>query len=508
MKHFLALLLLVGCAAPAPTPMQGDIDWAAVAAEATTLLQELVRRDTINPPQPDSKKTNADETSLLKWVQEILKKDGIDSEIFESAPGRGNLVARLKGETPGKGLLLMAHVDVVNVDKSKWTVDPLSAEIKDGFLWGRGALDDKGSAMCFITAMKLVKRTGLKLKRDLVLMLNADEESSGRWGCEFMVKKHWDAIDCDFAVNEGGRVRIESGKVTGVSPQTAEKIYNDIKVWIRGESGHSSVPKKNNALYSMARALAALERFSFPVKVTPTVKEYLEATAPKEKADLAELMKKAAAGDAAAAETLAGREPRFNALLRSTFVPTIIKGGIRENILPPDVMVNFNLRLLPGEKLDEAIKALMEKAGLNRYAIVEPAAGQEWEPAWKTWLDDQEKIRREGKTEGLYEVAVIVDDRGLDAPASPLDTVVYRAIRTVAKEMSPDAVFSPMMSTGATDSRFLRAKGIPCYGLLPLPVTQEDGDSVHNHNERVPISSIHYGVKMTWRLVEEVVSRQ
>ncbi len=506
MKHspLLTILLLAGCSTPPVSPMQGEIDWDAVCKEATVFLQQLVRLDTINPPQPDSKKPNADETSLLSWVQGELKKDGIDSQIFESAPGRGNLVARLKGETPGKGLLLMAHVDVVNVDKSKWSVDPLSGEIKDGFLWGRGALDDKGSAMCFVTALRLVKRTGLKLKRDLVLMLNADEESSGRYGCEYMVKNHWPAIDCDFAINEGGRIRLEHGKVTSVSPQTAEKIYNDINLWIRGDSGHSSVPKRNNALYSMARALAALEPFGFPVKLTPTVKEFLEATAPREKGDVADLMRKAAGGDTKAAEALAAREPRFNALLRSTFVPTIIKGGIRENILPPDVLVNLNLRLLPGDKLDDAIKTLMDKAGLTRYAIVEPAAGMEWEPAWKAWLEDQEKLRRDGKTEGLYEVAVVVADRGIDAPASPLDTAAYNAIRTAAKDLSQDAVFAPMMSTGATDSRFLRAKGVACYGLLPLPVTQEDSDSVHNHNERVSIASISYGVKMTWRIVEEV----
>jgi acetylornithine deacetylase/succinyl-diaminopimelate desuccinylase-like protein len=501
MRLTLLLLALAACAAPAPQPMQGD-DWDAVAKESVSLLQQLIRIDTINPPQPGSPKKNADETALLKFVQAELKKDGIDSEIFESAPGRGNLVARLKGATPGKGLLMMAHVDVVNVDPSKWLVDPMSGEIKDGFLWGRGALDDKGGAVCFLQAMRLVKRRNLQLKRDLVLMLNADEESSGRFGAEFMVRNHWDKIDCDAAINEGGRCRLEKGKVASVNIQTAEKIYNDIKLWVRGESGHSSVPRKNNAIYSMARFLAALEPRSFPVKATPTVTQFLDGIAPKEKDEVAALIRKISAGDPKAADELAAKEPRFNALLRSTFVPTIAAGGIRENVLPPDILVNLNLRLLPGEKLDDAIKSICVWAGIERYAVVEPPAGKEWEPAWKTWLADQEKLRREGKSHALYDVAVVVADRGLDAPASPLDNAVYGAIRAAAKVMWPDAVITPMMSTGATDSRFFRAKGVPCYGMLPLPVSPEDGDSVHNHNERVAVSSVGEGVKMAWEIVE------
>ncbi len=499
-----SLLLSVGCSTTQPPmPMQGEIDWDAVTRESTALLQDLIRLDTINAPEPGSKKPNADETALLRWVAAELKKDGIDSEIIESAPGRGNLVARLKGDGAAGALLMMAHVDVVNVDRSKWLVDPLSAEIKDGHLWGRGALDDKGGAMCFIAAMRLAKRTGLKLKRDLVLMLNADEESSGRYGAEFMVKNHWDKISCAAAINEGGRVRLDGGKVASVNVQTAEKIYNDIKIWIRGESGHSSVPRRNNAIYTLGRALAKVEGFSFPVKPTPTVTKYLEGIASKEKPEVAALIARLSEGDAKAAEQLAAAEPRFNAILRSTFVPTIVHGGIRENILPPDVMINFNLRLLPGEKLDDAIKTILERAGITKYAVVEPPMHKEWEPAWKEWMEAQEKLRRDGKTDGLHDVAVVVADRGLDAPASPLDHAVYRAIAAAAKEMSPDAVFAPMMSTGATDSRFLRAKGVACYGLLPLPVTQEDGDSIHNHNERVALTSIAHGVKLTWRILEQ-----
>jgi acetylornithine deacetylase/succinyl-diaminopimelate desuccinylase-like protein len=485
-------------------PSAQDPDWDAEGKAAVAVLQKLIQFDTINPPEPGSKKKNADETALLKWVQAELARDGIDSELLESEPGRGNLVARLKGEIAGGGLLMMAHVDVVNVDPKKWLVPPLSGEIRDGVLWGRGALDDKGGAVCFLQAMRLAKRRGLKLKRDLVLMLNADEESSGRYGAEFMVRNHWDKIACDWALNEGGRVRVEQGKVASVNVQTAEKIYNDIKIWVRGESGHSSVPKKNNAIFTLAGHLAKLDGFRFPARPTPTVVKHLEAYAGKEKAETAALIRRVAAGDAKAADALAEAEPRFNALLRSTFVPTIVNGGIRENVLPPDVLLNINLRLLPGEKLDDAIATLVEKAGIVRFATVEPPAGKDWKEHFDAWLAEQEQLRREGRTGKVYDVAIVVADRGLDAPASPIDSPVVTAIHAATKELWPAALVAPMMSTGATDSRFLRAKGVACYGLLPLPVTQEESDSVHNHNERVAVASVGQGVRMTYRILEEL----
>ena len=197
------LILLAACEAlPRGTTLQPDP--ARDEQETVDLLRELIRFDTINPPQPGSGKANADETALLKHVQAVLAADGIASRIYESAPGRGNLVARVKGSGAKRPVLLMAHVDVVNVDRSQWEVDPLSGEIKDGYIWGRGALDDKDDAAIFIQVLRVLSRSKAQLTRDIILMLNADEESSGRYGAKWMVDNHWDLIDCEFVLSEGG----------------------------------------------------------------------------------------------------------------------------------------------------------------------------------------------------------------------------------------------------------------------------------------------------------------
>lgn len=476
-----ALLALCGCASPPGRPADdGD--------EAVRLLQELVRIDTINPPAPGSGKENAGETALCRHVQSVLAADGIPSEIFESAPGRGNLVARLRGTGEKKPLLLMAHVDVVGVDRGLWKADPLSGEIKDGFVWGRGALDDKDDAAIFVQVLRILARSRERLARDVILMLNADEESSGAFGAAWMVERHWDKIDCEFVLSEGGRAALEDGKVTQYGFMTAEKIYNDFRLWVRGKSGHSSIPDPVNAIYSAGRLLEKLEKFKTPVRVTPTVAAQMDGLADLPVyAPFREGMKKAAAGDLAAAEGLC-RNPRFNAQLRSTFVPTMVKGGIRENVLPADVEVNFNVRLLPGDKIDDLIRSILAHLGLSRTEIVE---------------GDEDAIARWKARQKDLEAAVFLVDRGLDAPASSLDTEMFRALVRTAKKLSPGAVAVPQMATGATDARFLRLKGVACYGLAPAPTGEAEDSTPHGHDERVRVESVKFGVRFVLEAVRE-----
>ncbi len=493
------LLVLAGCAEPArvrienPAPAGADADAARGEAvrsgdEAVALLQELVRIDTINPPQPGSPKPNADETALLRRVKKVLAADGIHSEIFESAPGRGNLVARWPGTGAKKPLLLMAHVDVVNVERGMWETDPLSGEIRDGFLWGRGSQDDKDDAAVFVQVLRVLARTKTRLARDVVLMLNGDEESSGRWGAAWMVERHWDKIACEFVLNEGGRASLRDGKVVQYGFQTAEKIYNDFRLWIRGKSGHSSVPLRENAIYEAARLLARIETYRTPVRVHETVAANFAALADTPSmAAWREAMRKAAAGDLAAAEELC-RVPRFNAQLRSTFVPTIVRSGIRENVLPPDVEINFNARLLPGDRIDDMIRAVLAHAGISKWALVEGDAA-----AFERWKKEHPEA----------EGAVWLTDRGVDAPASPLDTPMYRALVAAARTVTPEAVAAPQMATGATDSRFVRLKGVPCYGINPCPVGEAEENTPHGHNERVRVESVKFGVRFVLEAVLE-----
>lgn len=481
----LVLLLLPGCAAP---PRQ-EIDLGRAADEAVALLQELVRFDTINPPPPGSPKRNADETALLRHVARVLAADGIAAEIFEAEPGRGNLVARWRGSGADRPVLLAAHVDVVGVDRPRWDVDPLSGEIRDGLLWGRGALDDKDDAAVFVEVLRLLARSGTRLRRDVILMLNADEESSGRLGAKYMVEKHWDRIDCEFVLNEGGTAMLRDGKVALFGFETAEKVYNDFRLYVRGESGHSSVPGPKNAIYDAARLLARLETFRTPVRLTPTTSATLLGLAgAPEYAASAAIMKRAAAGDPAAAQELC-ENPRFNAQLRSTFVPTLVKGGIRENVLPPDVEINFNARLLPGDSIDQLVKSLMAHLGISAYEVVEGDAA-----AVESWK----------KSKRTVDTAVFLVDRGLDAPASSADTAMFRALARAGRKLSPQATVIPRMSTGATDSRFFRARGVESYGISPCPTGEGEDRTPHDHNERVRVESVGFGVRFVLETLLEL----
>lgn len=472
---------------PRGTTLQADR--ARDAQEAVALLQELIRFDTINPPEPGSGRKNADETALLRHVKSLLAADGIPAEILESEPGRGNLVARVKGSGEKRPLLLMAHVDVVAVDRSQWEVDPLSGVLKDGFLWGRGALDDKDDAAIFVQVLRVLARSRTRLSRDVILMLNADEESSGRFGAKWMVERHWDRIDCEFVLSEGGSALLGEKGVIQYGFETAEKIYNDFRLFVPGESGHSSVPLQRNAVYDAARLLAKIETFRTPVRLLETTRaSFLGlADAPEGTVWGQAHLRKAAAGDLDAADQLA-QNPRFNAQLRSTFVPTIVKGGIRENVLPPDVEINFNARLLPGDRIDELIRALMAHAGIEKYELIEGD-----EAAMAKW-------KRERKPS---DVGVYLADRGVDAPASSLDTDLYRALVATARRISPRAVVVPRMSTGATDLRFFRMKGIQGYGVSPCPVGELEEGTPHHHNERVRVDSVKLGLEFMLELVAE-----
>jgi acetylornithine deacetylase/succinyl-diaminopimelate desuccinylase-like protein len=488
MRRFPALLLLAAsCAGPAARPGEADLD--RDAAEAVELLRALVRVDTTNPPPPGSARPNAGETEVCRLVRDALARDGIQAEILESAPGRGNLVARIRGSGKKKPLLLMAHVDVVGADRAKWTADPFGAELRDGFIWGRGALDDKDDAAVFAQALRVLARAREPLSRDVILMLNADEESSGAWGAAWMVERHWDRIACEVALSEGGRTVLRDGRVVQAGFTVAEKVYNDFRIWIRGRTGHSSVPRDGNAILAASRLLARFETFRTPVRVLPAVAAQFAVLAetPAYEA-FRDGMRRAAAGDLEAAAALC-RDARLNAQLRSTVVPTLVRGGIRENVLPPDVEVNFNARLLPGERILDVVRDLMKHLAVERYEVVE--GGEDAVEAWKRRAPDVDH-------------AVFLVDRGVDAPATPHDTEAYRALEAATRRLHSGVLVSPQLATGATDLRFLRTKGVLAYGVSPCPTGEDEEGTVHGHDERVRVASVREGLRWTLEVVREL----
>jgi acetylornithine deacetylase/succinyl-diaminopimelate desuccinylase-like protein len=272
--------------------------------------------------------------------------------------------------------------------------------------------------------------------------------------------------------------------------ETAEKIYNDFRVFIPGESGHSSVPVQRNAIYEAGRLLARFETYQPPIRLIETTRASLKGMGEAPRGALwgQEHLKKAGEGDLEAAARLA-QNPRFNAQLRSTFVPTIVKGGIRENVLPPDVEINFNARLLPGDMIDDLIRELMVHAGIKSYQVVE--GGEDTFERWK----------RDRKTP---DIGVFLVDRGVDAPPSSLDTDMFRALVLTARRISPAAVVIPRMSTGATDLRFFRLKGVQSYGVSPCAVGEVEESTPHHHNERVRVDSVKQGLRFMLEVVKEI----
>src|SRR5579863_726652 len=272
--------LPAGAQTTVPTQMGGSsgqvtpTNLSAMQGEALGWLQQLIRFDTTNPP--------GNELVEAKYISDILAKEGIHSEIFESTPGRGFLVARLQANAlpdSSRALLLMAHLDVVGVDKSKWTVDPFGAVIKDGYLYGRGAVDDKGMLAENLAVFIALKRFGLRLNRDVIFLAEGDEEAGGENGIKFAIEKHWDKIAAGFALNEGGQAIVDKGKVQFVGVQASEKVALNVDVIATGTAGHASIPRQDDAVVHLAEALDKIAGYETPVQFNSVTRAYFEGLA-------------------------------------------------------------------------------------------------------------------------------------------------------------------------------------------------------------------------------------
>src|SRR5271154_80729 len=267
--------------APAANPSLSQIQ-----QDALGWLQGLLRIDTTNPP--------GNELVAAKYIAAILTKEGIPSEIFETTPGRGFIVARLSASAvpdPSRALLLMAHLDVVGVDKSKWTVDPFGAVIKDGYLYGRGAIDDKGMLAANLAVFVQLKRSGVRLSRDVIFLAEGDEEAYGATGMLFAVDKHWDKIAAGYAINEGGGVFMKDGKPQYVGVQVSEKVPANVDVIAKGTSGHASMPRKDNPVVHLSAAIEKIGSYEAPVQFNSVTRAYFQALAPLQDEETAKWMR-------------------------------------------------------------------------------------------------------------------------------------------------------------------------------------------------------------------------
>src|SRR5437899_180363 len=302
---------------------QATPDFTAAQTEAVKFLSALVKIDTSNPP--------GNETRAAEYIKGVLAAEGITAQIFESAPGRGNIVARLKGNGKKKPLLLMGHLDVVGVERDKWTMDPFAATIKDGYLYGRGSVDDKSMDAANLEVFLLLHRMKAPLDRDVILLAEAGEEGTSQFGIDFMVEKHWDEIACEYALNEGGDVPEENGRVQYVAVSTTQKVPRGFSMIAHGTSGHGSAPRVDNAIAHLAAAVDKAARWEAPMRLNETTRRFFQQMAkisPPEKAQIYSHLE-----DPAAQQKLHQTAPAYYSMLRTSLVPTIIKGGFRSNVI-------------------------------------------------------------------------------------------------------------------------------------------------------------------------------
>lgn len=438
-------------------------DWKAATAEYRRVLEGLIAIDTSNPP--------GNEIAVARFLDSLLIREGIQGRIFEAAPGRANFVARLKGSGKRAPLLLLGHVDVVGVDRGKWTGDPFRMEERDGFLYGRGVIDDKGMVAAEAMTLILLKRLGVTLDRDVILLAECDEESGGQHGVAWMLEHHRDQIDAEYAINEGGRTELEGGRVSWVGIQNSEKRGINYKLTALGESGHASMPRTDNCIRALSRAIERVSHPPFPVTLTPSTRAFIAGVAPGEKPEVRAAMERLAdpALADAAGEVLAG-DLMVNAMLRHTVSPTMIEGGHRANVIPGSAEATLNCRLLPGTD-PEAFRRLLEER------IADPAVRVTFTPP-----------------------------RRPEAPSVPFEGPVVEAVRKVAAKLMPGSPVVPLLSTGATDSAQLRSAGIRAYGLLPFALTTDDAARMHGNDERMPVASLGMGLQFLYEVTAAVAA--
>ena len=440
-----------------PAASSGITD--ASRAEAIQFVTDLVKIDTSNPPGNEVKAAN--------YIKTVLDKEGIAAEIFESAPGRGNIVARLKGNGSKRPLLLMGHLDVVGVERDKWTVDPFTAVKKDGYLYGRGSRDDKAMDAANLEVFLELHRRKIPLDRDVILLAEAGEEGTTRYGIDFMVAQHWDKIECEYVLNEGGAIHEINGKVDYVGVGTTEKAPREMTLVARGSSGHASMPRLDNPVAHLGAAVGKLLAWQPPMRLNETTREYFSRLAKISSPEDAYLYTHLE--EPAVQQKLAATKISQNSMLRTSIVPTMIKGGFRVNVIPAEAEATLDVRALPDENVDELMATL-------RKAIDDP---------------EIEIVRRDTS-----------NDRPAGAPSS-IHNEMFEALERAQAKLFPGAVTLPMMVTGATDSAELRAKGVQAYGI-GAPTSDEDALRVHGNDERIRLEGVGKFVEYVYSAVVSV----
>ena len=463
----LSLLTLAALAAALRAQSPAQPDWTAVQAETLAHFQSLVRLDTADPP--------GNEKPAADYLVGVLQHEGIPFEVFAREPHRPNVVARLTGTGRKRPLLIMAHMDVVSVDAKKWAHPPFGAVREDGYVYGRGTVDDKDNLTASLMVMVLLKRHGVPLDRDVIFLAESGEEGTTRVGIEFMVNQHFPAIDAEYCYAEGGGVVRQGGRVRNASVQTMEKIPRGIDLVARGPAGHGSVPLRGNAVAHLSGAVARVAEWRPPITLNDTTAAYFKRLAAMSPPDVARHYRDVLSLDpkvsGPADDWLLDNEPPHASMLRTSVSPNIIQGGYRNNVIPSEARATLDVRMTPDENPERFLEQV--KKVVNDPSVDVVFNG--WPPA-------------EGGTR--------------PGGSSRLDTEAFKVAEAAVTTHYATTTL-PTMGTGATDMAFLRAKGIQCYGVGPAADVEDGpkGYGAHSDQERILESELHRFVRFYWDIV-------
>jgi acetylornithine deacetylase/succinyl-diaminopimelate desuccinylase-like protein len=444
-----------------------------IEQEITRFLSDLIRVNTTNPP--------GNETKAANFIAQYLEKEGFETEIIESAPGRGSLVTRLKGTGEKPNLLLLSHLDVVAANPAEWSVAPFEGIVKDGYVYGRGAYDMKGMTAVEVLSLLLLKRNKVPIKGDVILAATADEEKGGEEGAGYMLRNHREKVWCPYVLNEGGGLAVPQKKGNVYPVQTAEKGILWFKIKAKGTPGHGSTPNMaDNAIVRINKVITKLEEYQPETVYVPTLKRYLEEIAkinpdlepyfsrllsnPKQSEQILDELAKT---DRALAEEI---RPRT----KTTIAPTIIHGGIKENIIPSECEATFDCRVLPGQSVDATlnlIKGLLSDVGMDKLS---------------------------------FEIIQIHDGN-----ESTTQTPLYGAITDVLREFEPGCGVTPTLTTGGTDSRFFREMGSVCYGFHPMRPDEPNDlleKRMHGIDERITVENLVFGTSIFYETIKRFMT--
>ena len=466
--RIISALLVLSVSFPAIAQQSYIIDWDAVGEEAVQHLVDLVRIDTSNPP--------GNETRVVEYLENVLADEGIASQRFALEPDRANLVARQRGNGSKRPILLMGHTDVVGVQRDKWYADPFSGQREDGFVYGRGTLDDKDNLAAALMVIKLLGRYGVELDRDVIFLAEAGEEGTPEVGINFMVEQHFDVIEAEYALAEGGQNIMRDDRVAQVGIETTEKMPRRVTLVARGTPGHGSKPTLDNAVVTLANAIAKAAAWQTEVRLNDTTRTYFrrlaEVSAPEDAFRYLNVENEEFSDEIQ--QHFLETFPYHYSISRTSVVPTVIDAGFRRNVIPSEASAILDIRMLPDEDVEDFYAQLAAVIDDPRVEIV---------------------------PEHIYRPA---------APPSDIDNEMFRVLENVALRMYPGATVLPIMQTGATDMAQIRAKGVQAYGIGPARSIEEinSGFGAHGDNERVEEQAFIDMVRYMWNVVIEVAATQ